>query len=157
VKVYRNYELSHVGESYIAKSLDGDATVMISRDPYRIYRAIDMLWTALETGKTPEWLTGTSLDLDQFTVECNASETDPPQHPLRLVVNRATKFVLASAMTSATLAWFHSELAVIFTLVFCTTAVGFDFLPDLGFTAPDTFNLIVSIAAMVMKDKMLSL
>lgn len=63
---YRSYIIDHEDGWYVAKPIDGEPCEIGSRRLFRVMRAIDALWEALESGEAPTWLIASgSVDLDQ--------------------------------------------------------------------------------------------
>ncbi|WP_029083380.1 DUF4118 domain-containing protein [Bradyrhizobium sp. th.b2] len=83
--VYRNYDVSKLGDTFVGQSQDDDG-LMISRSRSRLMSAIDQMWDGLDRGSAPSWFSGSSaIDLDAVDIvdekdapEAVPSETDPP-------------------------------------------------------------------------------
>jgi hypothetical protein len=150
VKQYRSFDISQLGDSFVAQSSDGeDDTALVSVNINRIYRAIDQLWITLEKGKRPAWFVGTSIDLDSVEAECFPSDTDPPWGGVNF--KRLISFISVVFVTATPLAYgihrfmTNSEPAVIFTLAVCAVAVCYGTAPALLLTllSAASYNLVV--------------
>jgi hypothetical protein len=150
VKNYRSYDISKLGDSFVAQSSDGeDDTALVSVSLSRIYQAIDQLWITLEKGKRPAWFVGTSIDLDSVTAECFPSDTDPPLGGTNII--SLIRFISVVFITATPLAYLihrfmeDSEPALIFTLGICAVAVCYGTVPALllSLLSAAAYNLVV--------------
>ncbi|MGC0389144.1 DUF4118 domain-containing protein [Bradyrhizobium sp. USDA 241] len=136
---YRGYEVSRNGANYVGRSLDdGDDFVLVSRDVERITQAIDQLWDGLENGIPPDWLRGSTIDLDEPSVAEHIGVAAQPRPLNRSGHQRCIQILLALAMFSIAVPlaiFMHFELSecepeIVFTLAVSAVAM-IDMMPAL--------------------------
>lgn len=139
---YRSYVIDREDGWYVAKPTDGEPCEIGSRRLFRVMRAIDALWEALEAeGAAPTWLTDSGpINLDQpvkdrmrlFLPFLSApkrfsaapSQVDPPP------VWKAALMVASAVAVATTMAIFAQQFiqgiepGIIFTLIVMAVALG---------------------------------
>lgn len=139
---YRSYIIDREDGWYIAKPLDGEPCEIGSRRLFRVMRAIDALWEALESGEMPTWLTASgSVDLDRpvkdrlrlflpFSRPPNhfsaaPSQVDPPRSAWKTAIMISGAVALATPIAIGAQQHIKGlEPEIIFTLIVMAVALG---------------------------------